>query len=408
MIPAVAPGWPHVAALPAAFAEPAPRASVEPGRQEARRRLEAMLALDSVSVLLVWTAIAVYALAFIAYAVDLARRGELAAEAKDRAETRELVGAVAAASGSSSRADSLARMRAEQAAADAAVEAAPRDRQRHVWARIGTSLTVLAFAFHLGGTVTRGIAAGRVPWSNMYEFALIGTLLIVGVYLVVLFRYDLRFLGALITGMVVLLLGGATLGFYVEIVPLADPLKSIWLVIHVFVASLATALFALAFGLSVLQLTQARRERKALATVATPAPDDADAPRGGLGRVGPARAEPPQSGARFLRTLPTADKLESLAYRFAILGFIFWTFTLIAGSIWANDAWGRYWGFDTKEVWTFVIWVLYAGYIHARATRGWRGNRSAWLSIIGFTAVMFNFTIVNMFFKGLHVYSGLS
>ena len=76
--------------------------------------------------------------------------------------------------------------------------------------------------------------------------------------------------------------------------------------------------------------------------------------------------------------------------------------------MWANDAWGRYWGFDTKEVWTFVIWVLYAGYIHARATRGWRGTRSAWLSIIGFSAVMFNFTIVNMFFKGLHVYSGLS
>ena len=78
------------------------------------------------------------------------------------------------------------------------------------------------------------------------------------------------------------------------------------------------------------------------------------------------------------------------------------------GSIWAQDAWGRYWGFDTKEVWTFVIWVIYAGYIHARATRGWRGTRSAWLSIIGFTAVLFNFTIVNMFFKGLHAYSGLS
>ena len=115
-----------------------------------------------------------------------------------------------------------------------------------------------------------------------------------------------------------------------------------------------------------------------------------------------------RSGLGYLRTLPTAETLESLAYRFAIVGFIFWTFTLIAGSIWANDSWGRYWGFDTKEVWTFVIWVLYAGYIHARATRGWRGTRSAWLSIIGFTAVLFNFTIVNMFFKGLHAYSGLS
>jgi cytochrome c-type biogenesis protein CcsB len=253
---------------------------------------------------------------------------------------------------------------------------------------MGTSLTILAFLFHVAGDVTRGVAAGRVPWSNMYEFSLTGTMLVIAVYLAVLFRYDLRFLGAFITGMVVLLLGGATLAFYVEIVPLMDPLKSVWLVIHVFVASLATALFSLAFGLSVTQLMQSRRERRALAM--------ADA-EGGAVKTGPG----------FLRTLPSAEALESLAYRFAILGFIFWTFTLIAGSIWANDAWGRYWGFDTKEVWTFVIWVLYAGYIHARATRGWRGNRSAWLSIIGFAAVLFSFTIVNMFFKGLHAYSGL-
>lgn len=351
------------------------------------------LSLDSVSVLLVWTAIAVYALAFIAYAVDLSRRGAQAADAKDAAEAREreLVGAA------SGRGGIVAGMRAEQAAAERAVEAPVGHRQRLLWARIGTSLTVLAFLFHLGGAVTRGIAAGRVPWSNMYEFALTGTLLIVAVYLVVLLRYDLRFLGALITGMVVLLLGAAAVSFYVVVVPLADPLKSIWLVIHVFVASLATALFALAFGLSVLQLMQARRERKTLALGTDAAPT---AVSGTTTKT--------KTGPRFLQTLPSSEALESLAYRFAILGFIFWTFTLIAGSIWANDAWGRYWGFDTKEVWTFVIWVLYAGYIHARATRGWRGIRSAWLSIVGFSAVMFNFTIVNMFFKGLHVYSGLN
>lgn len=344
---------------------------------------ETALSLDDISVLLVWTAIAVYALAFIAYAVDLARRGAVAVDAKDAkgAEVRELVGAGRVG---------IAGMRAQERAAESALNAPPSQRPRLVWARIGTSLTVLGFLFHLGADVTRGIAAGRVPWSNMYEFALTGTLLIIAVYLGVLFRYDLRFLGTFITGLVVVLLGGTAIWFYTEIVPLMDPLKSVWLVIHVFVASLATALFALAFGLSVLQLMQARRERRALA-----AAEIAD-------------AAPAKDGPRFLRTLPSAEALESLAYRFAILGFIFWTFTLIAGSIWANDAWGRYWGFDTKEVWTFVIWVLYAGYIHARATRGWRGSRSAWLSIIGFTAVIFNFTIVNMFFKGLHAYSGLS
>lgn len=344
----------------------------------------AALSLDSVSVLLVWTAIAVYALAFVAYAVDLARRSAVAVEVKD-ARARELVGATVGAAAGGSAVD---RLRAQESDAERALEAPIGQRQRLVWARIGTSLTVLGFLFHLAATVTRGIAAERVPWSNMYEFALTGTLLIIAVYLGVLFRFDLRFLGAFITGLVTLLLGGAaTPAIYVEVVPLADPLKSIWLVIHVFVASLATALFALAFALSVIQLLQGRRERR----VAAAAGDTSV-------RTGPG----------FLRTLPSADTLESLAYRFAIIGFIFWTFTLIAGSIWANDAWGRYWGFDTKEVWTFVIWVLYAGYIHARATRGWRGPRSAWLSIVGFTAVLFNFTIVNMFFKGLHVYSGLS
>ena len=365
------------------------------------------LTLDSVSVVLVWTAISIYALAFIAYAVDLARRGERAADAQDAvARERELVTVSATTRSADSAtvrpADSANTtspgreandlLRDEERAAEAAFEARPSDRPRLIWARIGTSLTVLALLFHIAADVTRGIAAGRVPWSNMYEFALTGTMLIVIVYLVALLRYDLRFLGAFITGLVVLLLGGAALAFYVEISPLMDPLKSVWLVIHVFVASLATAIFALAFGLSVLQLMQARRERKTAALA------DASSEAVASAKTGP----------RFLRTLPGSEALESIAYRFAIIGFIFWTFTLIAGSIWANDAWGRYWGFDTKEVWTFVIWVLYAGYIHARATRGWRGSRSAWLSIIGFTAVMFNFTIVNMFFKGLHAYSGLS
>ena len=368
----------------------------------------AEFSLDSVSVLLVWTAIAIYALAFIAYAVDLARRSDLAAKAQDAktraaAPARALVGAGASASGAGGDVVSVAQLRAEEAAALEAVEARPAARPRYVWARIGTSLTVLGFLFHVGADITRGIAAGRVPWSNMYEFALTGTMLIVAVYLVVLFKYDLRFLGTFITGLVTVLLGGTAIWFYTTVVPLSDPLKSVWLVIHVFVASLATALFALAFALSVTQLLQARRERLAVAAEDARGAQQADAEAST-----PADTAPAKTGPRFLRTLPSADALESLAYRFAIIGFIFWTFTLIAGSIWANDAWGRYWGFDTKEVWTFVIWVLYAGYIHARATRGWRGTRSAWLSIVGFSAVMFNFTIVNMFFKGLHVYSGLS
>jgi cytochrome c-type biogenesis protein CcsB len=347
--------------------------------------LDTGLNLDEISKLLVWTAVAIYTLAFGAYAIDLARRSDLAVKAKDAVTAR-----VPVAAGGIGTIDEV---RAAERVAQAELDAPLGSRTRYVWARIGTSLTILGFLFHVGGDVLRGIAAERVPWSNMYEFALTGTMLIVAVYLGVLLRYDLRFLGSFVTGLTIVLLGGATLAYYVEVVPLADPLKSIWLVIHVFVASLATAFLALAFALSVLQLMQARRERLAIAAM------DAGAD---------AHATPRRTGPAFLRTLPGADALESLAYRFTIIGFIFWTFTLIAGSIWANDAWGRYWGFDTKEVWTFVIWVLYAGYIHARATRGWRGTRSAWLAIVGFSAVLFNFTIVNQFFKGLHVYSGLS
>jgi cytochrome c-type biogenesis protein CcsB len=347
------------------------------------------LSLDAVSVLLIWTAIAIYALAFIAYALDLARRSAAAVDAQgvpEYATKPELVGV-------GTRLGSGAPARPAGSAPTGSVTAPPR-KPRQMWARVGTALTVLAFLFHLGATITRGIAAERVPWSNMYEFSMTGTLLIVAVYLVVLIRYDLRFLGTFMTGLIVILLAGVLLGgLYTEVVPLMDPLKSVWLVIHVFVASLGTAFFALAFALSVVQLMQARRERRAVEAAEV---------------VADGTVETSARSPRFLRTLPTADALESLAYRFAIVGFIFWTFTLIAGSIWAQDAWGRYWGFDTKEVWTFVIWVLYAGYIHARATRGWRGTRSAWLAIIGFAAVMFNFTIVNMFFKGLHAYSGLS
>jgi cytochrome c-type biogenesis protein CcsB len=323
---------------------------------------------DSLSILMIWTAVAIYAAAFIAYAFDLAKRSQVAADAKAVVPERELVGATVGGSASSA---------GRAAGSGSAGTTAPAP-QRFVMAR-----TTLGFLFHLAGTVLRGVAAGRVPWSNMYEFSMTGTLLIIAVYIGVNIWFDLKYLGTFIVGLVVVLLGGAATGFYVEVVPLADPLKSVWLVIHVFVASLGTAFFALAFALSVFQLMQARREARVLAEAAKPGP-------------------------RFLATLPSSERLEGLAYRFATVGFIFWTFTLIAGSIWANDAWGRYWGFDTKETWTFIIWVLYAGYIHARATRGWRGSRSAWLSIVGFAAVLFNFTIVNLFFKGLHVYSGLS
>jgi cytochrome c-type biogenesis protein CcsB len=316
---------------------------------------------ETYSLIAVYSAMGVYTLAFIAYTFDLAKRSAPAPLAAG-------VGLQARASGG--RTTALL----ERLATDAPLE--PGKHRASGAQRAATALTVIAWILHVAADVLRGLAASRVPWANLFEFTLTATAIVVGVYLLTQLWQDLRFLGAYITGIVLVLLGLATVNFYVPVVPLRPALQSYWLVIHVFVASLGTGFFAIAAGLSIAQLLQSRRENRG-------------------------------SGPGFLRTLPDAAKLENLAYRVTLVGFVFWTFTLIAGAIWAEKAWGRYWGWDTKEVWTFIIWVIYAGYIHARATRGWRGARSATLAIVGFGAVIFNFTIVNLFFKGLHSYSGL-
>ena len=294
----------------------------------------------SLSLFAVYSAMAVYTVSFLFFTWDLAKRSSMAAPA-------------------------------------AGDEPSAKRSPGTLYQRIGLSLLGVAWVIHLAATVLRGIAGERVPWANMFEFGLTATALIVAVFLGTLFWRDLTYLGAYVSGFVLLALGIVTVNFYVDVVPLPPALQSAWLVIHVFVASLATAFFALGAGLSILQLVRACFEAREMAK------------------------------AGLLKTLPASGVLESLAYRLNVVGFVFWTFTLIAGAIWAERAWGRYWGWDTKEVWTFIIWVIFAGYIHARATRGWRGSRSAWLGIIGFGAVLFNYTVVNIAFTGLHSYSGL-
>jgi cytochrome c-type biogenesis protein CcsB len=222
------------------------------------------------------------------------------------------------------------------------------------------------------GVFLRGVAANRVPWANMYEFSISAALMILTVYLVSLSVRDLRYIATFITGFTLVTLFAAVSLFYVEVKTLMPALQSYWLVIHVVVAILAVGFFAVAAGFHIFYLIK-------------------DA--GGAKQI----------MARF----PELKQLERIAYRFNMVGFVAWSFTLIAGAIWAERAWHRYWGWDTKEVWTFIIWVLYAGYLHAMATRGWTGKRAAWLGLIGFAAIIFNFVVVNIFFKGLHTYSGL-
>ncbi len=290
--------------------------------------------------------------------------------------------------------------------------------------KIAVALTWLGMVVHLAGVVLRGIAAGVVPWATMYEFTITATWMIAVVYLVVSLKVELRYLGVFVTGLLVLSIAVATIFFWRPSATLAVSLRSYWLLIHVVVAMLGTAFFALGAGVAVMQLLQSRRERAVVRSRAAQASEVAAdlgeaayqaTAAGGVNTATEVRpvteqSEPSRGGgrmARLLASLPGTDRLEQLSYRVNIIGFVFWTFTLIFGALWAQKAWGRYWGWDVKEVWTFIIWTIYAGYLHAHATRGWRGDRAAWLAIVGFLSVIFNFTIVNIFFQGWHAYSGL-
>jgi cytochrome c-type biogenesis protein CcsB len=253
--------------------------------------------------------------------------------------------------------------------------------QVEVFGRIGVALTIVAAALHLAGLVTRGLASDpvRVPWGNMYEFAVAGAFGATAIYLVLLRKYSLRWLGVFVTGFSVVVLMLAVLLLYVPAGPLVPALQSYWLVIHVVAAVIATGGFTVGAMASALMLVKSRAE---------------------------ARGEARRTG--YVARLPRAAVLDRVAYRVHAFAFPVWTFAaLVAGPIWAEYAWGRYWGWDPKEVWAFITWVVYAAYLHARATAGWRGKGAAVIALVGFATLLFNFVGINLFGSGLHSYSGL-
>ncbi|MFV0252883.1 MAG: c-type cytochrome biogenesis protein CcsB [Beutenbergiaceae bacterium] len=270
-------------------------------------------------------------------------------------------------------------------------------------ANIGVAIAWLGLGLQALGLIARGLAAGRVPWANMYEFTLTFTLVAMAVFLGVQRKRDVRYLGVILTAVAVAGLTGALFGLYVPADGVQPALDSYWLVIHVSIAASSTGLFTVAAAAAVLQLLQHRREArlraddKALVGAGGGADEGAvveqDAPEGFLGRM--------------LAQLPGAEKVERLTYRLNAVGFVGWTFTVLAGAVWAEQAWGRPWGWDPKETWSLVIWLIYAAYLHMRATVGWTINRFAWFTLLGFIALMANFFIVNLFFSGKHSYSGI-
>lgn len=243
--------------------------------------------------------------------------------------------------------------------------------------RMGVALTVLGALLHLAALTLRGLAVGRVPWGNMYEYSMAFTFIAVLTWLVVLRKYPVRHLTSFVLLPVVILLfiGGTLL--YTTAAPVQPALQSYWLVIHVAAIVVGSGIFLVPGVASVMYLMRAAHQNN------------------------------PERFAKLSGHLPPLDALDRVSYRTTVLAFPIYTFGVLCGAIWAEAAWGRYWGWDPKEVWSLVTWVVYAAYLHARATAGWRGRRAAIIAIVGWFVFIFNFVGVNLLVSGLHSYAGI-
>jgi len=257
----------------------------------------------------------------------------------------------------------------------AAADGAGGESQGRRWGAVAVVLTALGAVAHAGVLVTRGLATDRLPWGNMYEFATATVLVAVVAYLVFAVRNaGLRHIGLFVLAPVVLSLVLIGLFLYAPAAPLVAALRSSWLAIHVTTAILGFGIFFVSGIASALYLVVSRAGE-----------------RSGL-----------------LARLPSAAVLDRVAHRTAVFGFPIWTFAVIAGAIWAESAWGRFWGWDPKETWAFIAWVVYAAYLHARTTAGWRGRPAAWVNVVGLVVMIFNLLFVNLVSTGLHSYAGVS
>jgi len=254
-----------------------------------------------------------------------------------------------------------------------------------LYGRIAVSLTALAFLLEAAGVGARALSVQRAPWGNMYEFSTTFSTVVVGVYLALLLaKKNVRWAGLPLVTTVLLDLGIAVTWLYTESDQLVPALDSYWLWIHVSTAIFCGAVFYLGAVGTVLYLFRDSYENKLV--------------NGG---------RPGRFATSVLERLPASASLDKFAYRVNAAVFPLWTFTIIAGAIWAGDAWGRYWGWDAKEVWSFITWVAYAAYLHARATAGWKGRKAAYLALIAFACWLFNYYGVNMFVNSLHSYAGV-
>ncbi|MFD2841293.1 c-type cytochrome biogenesis protein CcsB [Populibacterium corticicola] len=321
----------------------------------------------------VWATVTAYTIAMVCFAFDLAK----VSDAVGLRRREKLEAGTAAAPATASAVNEAVRA-SKTGGVALAGETDPHITyvgRRSKALGIAMATTWVGLFLHFAAVITRGIAAGRVPWANMYEFTITGTLAAVVVFLGVQLFKEIRYVGVFVTFLVVTFLMVALQAFHLQADAVQPALQRYWLVIHVGVAVGATGVLTVAFVVSVLQLLRGAKNDGKL-------------------------------NWGWLDVLPTPDKLEALSFRINAWGFVMWTFTIIGGAIWADEAWGRAWGWDPKETWSFVIWVVYAAYLHARTTRGWAGRRAAWFVVVGYICVLMNFTVVNYVFSGLHSYAG--
>ena len=285
------------------------------------------------------------------------------------------------------RADTRARVLAGSVASDSVIpgivaDGPPRPFDERV-GRAGLAVVHLGIGMLLACIVLRGLATMRVPWGNMYEFINLTCFsgLVAGA--IVLRRPQYRPLWVFLLMPVLVLLTVSGRWLYTNAAPVMPALQSYWLPIHVSVVSLGSGVFLVAGIASILFLLRTSR-------LGDPDPENAE---GAL--------------ARLVQCLPDAQTLDRIAYRTTIFAFPVFGFGVIFGAIWAEEAWGRYWGWDPKETVSFVAWVIYAAYLHARSTAGWRDRKAAWIDVAGFVAMVFNLFFVNLVTVGLHSYAGV-
>lgn len=244
----------------------------------------------------------------------------------------------------------------------------------------GLSLVYVGIALLLACIVLRGLSTSRVPWGNMYEFINLTSFCGLVAGAVVLRRPQYRALWVFVLVPVLILLTVSGRWLYSHAAPVMPALQSYWLPIHVSVVSLGSGVFLVAGVASILFLLK-------------------------MSRFGEAGAD--TVFGRIVSRLPDAQTLDRIAYRTTIFAFPVFGFGVIFGAIWAEEAWGRYWGWDPKETVSFIAWVVYAAYLHARSTAGWRDRKAAWINVVGFVAMVFNLFFINLVTVGLHSYAGV-